>query len=318
MNRRAILKDLACEATTHAGLWLDRYLRDHETGSKQDHFDQTVDKIEVPSQYRRFFERWKAMLRGHPCTLLGQASTQGRLIVGLGSEAVLEASVTLHHTYGVPYLPGTALKGLAASFADRQLEDPRWRKQPLGESHRTLFGDPDGSGCVTFHDALWIPQGKSLPLDPDVLTVHHPDYYGGTGDLPPADWDSPKPVPFVSSRGDFLLALTGPPAWAKVAWDLLSLALNEEGLGGKTAAGYGRCKVKQEAVIRGPHWKERIKGLNLSFASKLVVEVLESLAGDPAERQLAARSMLELLGGKKSLKSHKEKDWVKSLFTASE
>ena len=33
----------------------------------------------------------------------------GRLIVGLGGDNVLETGITLHHTYGVPIIPGSAM-----------------------------------------------------------------------------------------------------------------------------------------------------------------------------------------------------------------
>ncbi|MFN4220568.1 MAG: type III-B CRISPR module RAMP protein Cmr6, partial [bacterium] len=38
--------------------------------------------------------------------------TQSRLIVGLGSGHVLETSIILHHLYGIPYIPASALKGV--------------------------------------------------------------------------------------------------------------------------------------------------------------------------------------------------------------
>ena len=69
---------------------------------------------------------------------------------------------------------------------------------------------------MTFHDALWIPDGDRLPLDLDVMTVHHPDYYQGKDDAPPADWDSPNPVAFVSAHGKYLLRSTGPEEWVDV------------------------------------------------------------------------------------------------------
>jgi CRISPR-associated protein Cmr6 len=250
MARRIDLQDVVLKETTHAGLWLDCYPEDLETsGRKQEHFDQTLAGIRVPADYVRFFERWKAALRTLPDTSFARAQVVGRLIVGLGAEAVLEASVTLHRTYGVPYLPGSALKGLTAAAAHRKVEHPDWRKpgpdRKIGESHRVLFGDQESSGYVIFHDALWIPDGTRLPLDPDVLTVHHPDYYGGES-APPADWDSPTPVPFVSAHGSYLLALTGPPAWTEAAFHILQEALAKDGLGAKTAAGYGRFKVETE------------------------------------------------------------------------
>ena len=40
-----------------------------------------------------------------------------RMIVGLGAENVHETSMTLHHIYGIPYIPGSALKGIARDAA---------------------------------------------------------------------------------------------------------------------------------------------------------------------------------------------------------
>jgi CRISPR-associated protein Cmr6 len=315
--RRDDLSEVTPEPATHAGLWLDRYLEDLDSsGGKQEHLDRTLSVLRVPTSYRLFFARWKAALRRDPDTLFARAQVVGRLIVGLGAESVLETSITLHRTYGLPYLPGSALKGLAAAAAHRRLLDPDWRKagpeRPIGPSHRLLFGDLASSGYVTFHDALWIPEGDRLPLDLDVLTVHHPKYYGGK-EAPPADWDSPVPVPFASARGAYLLAVTGPAAWADAALVILSAALAEDGLGAKTAAGYGRFKVEREPVVRAPSWEERIKGLTMGFAGTLVPDVLHSLRHFPTERQRAALKMIELLGGRKSLRPHREKAWAKEL-----
>ncbi len=40
-----------------------------------------------------------------------------RLVVGLGNPSVYETSMTLHHIYGIPYLPGSAIKGVTRSYA---------------------------------------------------------------------------------------------------------------------------------------------------------------------------------------------------------
>jgi CRISPR-associated protein Cmr6 len=39
-----------------------------------------------------------------------------RLTIGLGSASVYETSITLHHIYGIPYLPGSAIKGVTRSY----------------------------------------------------------------------------------------------------------------------------------------------------------------------------------------------------------
>jgi CRISPR-associated protein Cmr6 len=186
------------------------------------------------------------------------------MVVGLGAEGVLETAISLHRTYGVPYIPGSALKGLAAAYAHQRLADARWRKavykdnqlvSPIGDAHKVMFGDTTIAGYVTFFDALYVPgsghkdrQGKAKPLWPDVITVHHPEYYQEQKDdqgnlLPPADWDSPTPISFVSATGAYLIALAGPPAWVEAAYDILALALDEMGVGAKTSSGYGRMTL---------------------------------------------------------------------------
>jgi CRISPR-associated protein Cmr6 len=39
-----------------------------------------------------------------------------RLIVGLGGESVYETSITLHHIYGIPYIPASSIKGVVRSW----------------------------------------------------------------------------------------------------------------------------------------------------------------------------------------------------------
>jgi CRISPR-associated protein Cmr6 len=63
---------------------------------------------------------------------------QGRLIVGLGGDNVLETGLTLHHTYGVPLIPGNALKGLAAHYCDQV-----WGQADAEFRKWVPFTDPD-------------------------------------------------------------------------------------------------------------------------------------------------------------------------------
>jgi hypothetical protein len=75
------------------------------------------------------------------------------------------------------------------------------------------------------------------------MTPHHPNYYSG-GPSAPTDFDDPTPIPFVSVKGTFHLAVScddpGGAGWAKLALDLLCEALQHWGAGGKTSSGYGR------------------------------------------------------------------------------
>jgi CRISPR-associated protein Cmr6 len=316
-SRRETLASLQAGAGTHAGLWLEKGLLDVEEKGpgRQTHFDQLV-AIGVPLEYPRHFNRWKESLETlEPSTKTAEAMVLGRMVVGLGAESVLETSICLHRTYGVPYIPGSALKGLAAAAAHKHLQAPGWRKagkdETIGEWHQVLFGDQESSGYVTFHDALWIPEGNALPLDLDVMTVHHPNYY--QGDAPPADWDNPNPVAFVSARGRYLLAVTGPEEWADAAMAILRDALEMDGIGAKTAAGYGRLRVALPPKPKPPGWEAMLIELDFGSAGDRVPRILGALKGE--ELRSAARAIISKLD-RKALreKKRRDKDWVKRLF----
>lgn len=273
ISSREKLQGINAQNSTHAGLWLDRYLPKQperneritsEQGTPQSALLKEVTEIVMPSEYQKFYEeRWQPALAA--CGAVCRKSTvQGRMIVGLGDESVLETAVTLHQTYGVPYIPGSALKGLAASYVRQQLDDPQWgewkpkdEKQiwEPGTAYRVMFGDTNEAGFITFFDALYVPgsghvneKGDPQPLWPDVITVHHPDYYQGK-DRPPADWDSPTPVPFLSATGSYLVALAGQSDWVRTVFEILRFALSEVGIGAKTSSGYGRMVLEEAKTV---------------------------------------------------------------------
>lgn len=239
-RRFDILRDAQAQADTHAGLWLDKFLKDTGDKAKKTLVEEITQTIETPEMYRRFYERWEKMLKER-CAVCREARTLGRLAINLGAESVLETSIALHHTYGTPYIPGSSLKGLASHYAMKHLETADWGKD--SRAFQILFGDMTSAGYVTFYDALYVPgsghQGKGIW--PDVITVHHPEYYQ-SGKTPPADWDSPTPIPFLTATGRFLIALSGTKTWVDKAFEILTLALGHEGIGAKTSSGYGRMR----------------------------------------------------------------------------
>jgi len=321
MSRRQDLASLLPDSSTHAGLWLEKGILDLDSGgtAKQELFDALLPVARVPADYRRFFQRWRAAVeRLEPRTRIGELTVLSRMVVGLGGESILDTSITLHRTYGVPYIPGSALKGLTAAAAHKNLEDSSWRKtqedETMGESHRLLFGDLTSSGSVTFHDALWIPEGERLPLQPDVMTVHHPKYYQGAG-VPPADWDNPIPVAFLSSHGRFLLAATGPQEWVDAAWEILRGALEEEGAGAKTAAGYGRMKMNMSSEPRGFNWAPSVAGLHMGNAASEIPRIFSQLQGE--ERRRAALAIIAKLG-RPALRAKRDKEWAQVVLKAAE
>lgn len=243
----------------NAALLRDRYLRvavkdkaAHPT-ARRDLFDamcQSLDKSE--SVYQAAYRRQSTSLQNPKAE--GFFNTKGRMVIGLGGENVLETGLTLHHTYGTPLIPGTALKGLASHYCDQVWgardqgeEFKRWREGvPGGTYHKAIFGTTDDSGHIVFHDAWITPETLTKSLQSDVMTPHHGDYYSGSG--APTDFDDPNPVTFLSVVGTFHITVscdvTGDEGkkWAQLVFYMLSEALREWGIGGKTNAGYGRLE----------------------------------------------------------------------------
>lgn len=245
-TRRKQLENISRpDSSTHAGLWLDKYMGSDATDGKRQLVDE-VAQIKVSPLYERFYDRWKRSLEelGAQCR---EARCPGRVAINLGAEGVLETAIALHHTYGVPYLPGSALKGLAAHYAANRLDKVHWGRGC--SAFKILFGDPTSAGYVHFFDALYIPGSarEKGPLWEDVITVHHPKYYQGDNNSPPADWDSPIPIPFLTASGSFLIALSGPAQWVQAAFEILGSALRDEGIGAKTSSGYGRMELSDSA-----------------------------------------------------------------------
>ena len=245
------------ERNTHPGLWLDKYIEDQskDNALSRHKLVNQVAELPVAEAYNAFYAHWEKMLIEYGAQTR-KATVQGRMIIGLGDESVLETSVTLHRTYGIPYIPGSALKGLAASYIRQKLSATEaWRKD--GEAYQVIFGETANAGYITFFDALYIPGTgyQKKVLYPDVITVHHRDYYQDVKKAKvPADWDSPTPIPFLSATGTYLIALAAPelehfPEWVNTTFTILKDALGTMGIGAKTSSGYGRMALELPSAL---------------------------------------------------------------------
>ncbi len=275
---------------THPGLLLQRYLvgqSDPEERRKLlDAVRNAAQSKSLRTLYAEVYRRWAQSFTGGRPFRSERLATAGRLIVGLGSENVLETGLRLHHTYGVPIIPGSALKGLASHYCDevwgqRHLRDEApqenkrfRRKRPTeeveGDDHRLLFGTTEDGGVITFHDAWIVPESLNEgALRLDVMTPHHPKWQ--TNEAPPTDFDSPVPVSFLSVAGTFDVRLSWcGPKWPQdlvegclnTAMKLLEEALGARddldngivgwGVGGKTSSGYGRLVPPASLAVTRP------------------------------------------------------------------
>jgi CRISPR-associated protein Cmr6 len=197
-----------------------------------------------------------------------------RMVIGLGNESVYETSMTLHHIYGIPYIPGSAIKGVVRSHIITELfgvdeNDSLDLKNAENKALQDpgfcdIFGCPQKSfynesrqGKLIFFDAF--PQSDPQ-MKPDVMNPHYGPYYSDpSGNTPPADYHNPVPIPFLTVENtefEFIIGInekTNTPIQEgvfegkhplEVAFEYIKKALSDHGIGAKTAVGYGYMKGK--------------------------------------------------------------------------
>jgi CRISPR-associated protein Cmr6 len=199
---------------------------------------------------RNAYNRWHTMTQtmgAEPFDL----TIDWRMVIGLGGETVLETDITLHHLYGIPFIPGSALKGLTRAYITGEIEGYKSDKiEKDNEEVKLIFGSQERAGRVIFFDAM--PNGV-VKFVLDIINPHYADYYGGT--KPPTNDQSPIPVTFLTvADTTFTFALAprnsnDPEHKADVekvkGW--LQEALQKYGVGGKTSAGYGYFKKEMSS-----------------------------------------------------------------------
>ncbi|ASU22391.1 type III-B CRISPR module RAMP protein Cmr6 [Vibrio qinghaiensis] len=221
-----------------------------EANQKTGHLEEIV-KLPASSEYKNTFNRWFDLSQDENRFSQTAMTLENRLLIGLTGNAALETGCSLSRNYGMPYIPGSSVKGIARAWANQHLAGH-------SDELEQLFGTADSeqpyrvSGLVTFHDAWWIPdpaKKEHKPFVLDVVTTHHQAYYNGT-QAEPSDKDSPIPNHLLAVQGSFLFVLEGEPAAIELCQTLLEKALANNGIGAKTAAGYGYMKVDPALMQR--------------------------------------------------------------------
>lgn len=189
-----------------------------------------------------------------------------QIVHGLGSAHVLETAITIHPVYGVPYIPGTSLKGIVRHYfiqtffdgdENRLAENVKRneKEEKLYKLYVDIFGKQDQQGAVNFLD-VFFPSGN---LKSDIMAVHYREYYNSAGKKPATDNHPPLPVNFYVLDSDepveFIFYLHKKHTFhsdftheeiAEITGDWLKGALTHMGLGSKTSRGYGRFTDVEE------------------------------------------------------------------------
>lgn len=109
----------------NAGLWYDKFCNSWENAKFQkDEWIKTVtnrhcgDSDELKRQWLR---RWKMVesLQGKNLCL----KTDSPFVTGLGRKHPVENGFLWHHTLGVPYLPGSSVKGMVRAWIEQWADE---------------------------------------------------------------------------------------------------------------------------------------------------------------------------------------------------
>lgn len=109
---------------------------------KEQKLEQELTKIgNIP--VKAIHEKQAASLQllqraGYSICSINNLHTNWRLIVGHGSGSIYETSLALHHTYGIPYIPGSALKGITRSYYLTQVLWPQFPEESVNVLDRLL------------------------------------------------------------------------------------------------------------------------------------------------------------------------------------
>lgn len=242
LMREALRPLYQAARNAHPGLLIQRGLDEHSEDDKEIK-TRHIARVCVTSAgefYQRAYARWQQVTADELRFRQVILPLQARLFAGLTGSGMLETGCAIGHSHGAPYIPGSSVKGVVNAHVRRQFE---------GEGAAIcdeLFGAPATderpaglSGLITFHDAWWVPGSAPSPLVQEVVTTHHPEYYGQEGRTPATDFDSPVPNAQVAVHGSFLFVLEGPVAWLELAAQMLVAALSTRGVGAKTRTSYG-------------------------------------------------------------------------------
>lgn len=201
---RQVLKSLG--TPSHVGLAYGPWARVGDDGKVPEDeragWLSDVAGIAISPDYAGAYGRWEASFGAGDRLFKLELVT--RLLVGHGNPSSTDVGLTVHHTWGVPMIPGSALKGLLAHYVDAVYgpddeASPPWAQPPEararceyqgvvwnrdgrrmvrgpGKIFRSLFGAPDTEG-----DREMSEHGLEAGATAGLVTFHDALYVPGMG-----------------------------------------------------------------------------------------------------------------------------------------
>ncbi len=245
---------------------------------------------------------------------------------GLGNEHPLENGFAFLWPYGLPYLPGSGVKGVlrqaVRELVSGEWGESEWSVEPVAEIEidkksvpltaiDVLFGlecsdhqKKHFRGVLNFWDVIPLINGNKLMVE--IMTPHQKHYY--QGNKPPHDSGEPNLINFltVPPGSEFVFHVQcdhrrlediAPELAAGNRWQALLKAAFEHafdwlGFGAKTAVGYGAMRVltgEERAAQESARERARVR-------CEWVDEQIDRLAGEhnsPPENVLRGKALAE-------------------------
>ena len=309
----------------HSGLWFDRFFNRYEanwtfrkegaasdTPAKAEWIKSMSGPVGQTDQLADFIKRQYSLVK-HLQGSSQRYKTDWHFVTGMGNSHPVENGFSWHPTLGVPYIAGSAVKGLVRAWVE--LNEDKLADPDRAARLKSWFGTEtkeevaEQTGDFIFFDA--IPEQRPS-LIADIMTPHMGDWYSdgakGNPNNPkavPADWHEPIPVTFLAVKhAQFIFSIaprkvyldasqkTHQDAQLSAVFEALEQALEWLGAGAKTGAGYGYM------TQNGDYAKEMDEILT-KYNAELAKQTM-------SVQQQAIAKVRENFTEKQKLKNHKE------------
>jgi len=149
-----------------------------------------------------------------------ELKTNYRLLIG-AEQSIYETSIRLHHIYGIPYIPSSAIKGVVRSYTIQKKYKNSEERVLDSEEFKKWFGSQEQEGKIVFFDTFPISEPK---IKMDIINP----------------MEETKIINFLTiedTKFQFLIGFKDEVDNRFIT--LFKEALTEHGIGAKTAVGYG-------------------------------------------------------------------------------
>lgn len=295
-----------------------RYFMTHKGKLKPKLNNESIKNDQLLSNIK---EKRKQFIQSCPYFIAMEYKADKLMIGGVPSPYTGDAMTALHSIYGVPYIEGSSIKGLLRHCImqeEANAIEQEWFQVAFGVGSDDKE-NPYGRGNLVFFDSF--PE-SSFTLEKDIQAPHYVDYYRSEGETLPTDDMSPNLFEFYVVKETSFTIIIGVLEKSKDIMETikkhLKIALEDYGLGGKTAVGYGLAVEVKDVTQR---LQERLRRIQQEKEQKKQKEQQlkeqERVAKLPPIEQLHAR-LDQLTDSTQHMECSKQEIYNKVLNHASE